>query len=80
MSEPTVKELAASLLTESVRWVRKGFPIAEAEVVESRLQICNGCEHWNPRGYGGTGKCTVCGCSTKVKLVLGTSKCPIDKW
>jgi hypothetical protein len=80
MTEPTLKEKVLSLLTEAAIWGGKGFPIADQELVQKRLEICSACPHWNSKGFGGTGKCTVCGCSTKAKLTMSTSKCPEAKW
>lgn len=47
-----------------------------SEVKESRLEECRKCEKWNAAGARGTGRCTVCGCSTNAKLSLAAEQCP----
>lgn len=52
---------------------------SESEI-ESRLQICNSCEHYK------NNSCLLCGCvvvreaNYKNKLAHKDQKCPIDKW
>jgi hypothetical protein len=70
----------SQFISDAARWASKGFPIANKEIIESRYSICKECDKWNSNGFGGTGKCTACGCSTKAKLVLGSSQCPLGKW
>jgi hypothetical protein len=62
------------------KWVASGAKIVNQDQLDSRLEICKSCEFWNQSGFGGTGSCSKCGCSTQAKLRLATSKCPIDKW
>ena len=56
--------------------------MATQQTVESRLSICRSCEFWDSSGFGGSGKCSKCGCSTHAKLRLAASTCPLDppKW
>jgi hypothetical protein len=56
--------------------------MATQQTVESRLSICRSCEFWDSSGFGGSGKCSKCGCSTHAKLRLAASICPLDtpKW
>lgn len=61
-------------------WMENGFPTASKQQLDNRLSICKSCEFWDRFGFGGTGKCKKCGCSTQAKLRMATSKCPIDKW
>jgi hypothetical protein len=61
-------------------WIAHGLPFASEELVQNRLSICQACEFWNPEGFGGTGKCTKCGCSTWAKLRMATERCPVGKW
>jgi hypothetical protein len=71
----------AILLAKSIKeWAGKGFPIISPDNIKSRVEICKGCDFWDQKGFGNTGKCTKCGCSTQAKLRMATAKCPIDKW
>ena len=51
-------------------------PRSDKNLIESRLKICNSCEFFNRRMV----KCKKCGCFMKVKTLLKSSSCPIDKW
>jgi hypothetical protein len=73
-------EMSASMATSLAQWAKHGMPTVISEQLESRLAICKGCEFWNPQGFGGTGSCKKCGCSTQAKLRMATSKCPEGKW
>lgn len=77
---PTALDMAKSLLTDTAKWAKKGFKLASGDVITARLQHCQNCEYWDEKAWGGSGKCTVCGCSTKHKLVRATSVCPKGKW
>lgn len=76
----SLSQMAASLASESARWARNGFPLAGQEVLSIRLACCEACEFWEPRGFGGSGRCRKCGCSTQAKLRMATAKCPVGKW
>ena len=75
-----ILEKAFSASISVAEWGKKGFLVAQNQQLEARLNICKGCEFWNSDGFGGTGSCKKCGCSTQAKLRMATSKCPIDKW
>jgi hypothetical protein len=77
---PDIFKMGANFAGSLGDWALRGFAVANAEQLESRKEICKGCEFWNPNGFGGTGSCKKCGCSTQAKLRMATSKCPIDKW
>ena len=83
MPKPTLSSMAASLgraaIDTAKRVVSGQKPLATDEVVTERKETCLACLNWNPRGYGGTGKCEACGCSA-LKLTLAASKCPLSKW
>lgn len=49
---------------------------ADVTVRESRLAICNQCEHL----LQATSQCGKCGCFVKAKTWLSGSSCPINKW
>jgi len=55
---------------------------ASGEVFKQRMEICGKCEFWNGSGFGGTGKCEKCGCSSQGRLRMAETKCPLDppKW
>jgi hypothetical protein len=69
-----------SLNDDVGKWARSNFNTTSKDELDDRLKICHQCEFWNPKGFGGTGICAKCGCSTQAKLRMATSKCPIDKW
>lgn len=50
-----------------------GF-MASAEVAETRLNICKGCEHYTEN------RCTQCGCWMDKKVQIKVSSCPVGKW
>jgi hypothetical protein len=77
---PSLLEKAGSLASNLGVWAKAGFQVVGASQLQSRLDICKGCEFWDQSGFAGTGKCKKCGCSTQAKLRMATSKCPIDKW
>jgi hypothetical protein len=75
-----ITQKISSLSSSAVNWAGNGFPVVTKEQLETRLATCKGCEFWDQKGFGNTGKCTKCGCSTQAKLRMATAKCPIDKW
>jgi hypothetical protein len=48
----------------------------DVTVRDSRLDICNQCEHLLQI----TSQCNKCGCFVKAKTWLPGSSCPINKW
>lgn len=79
---PTLPQMAKSLGSAVAGWAKAGFAMASAETLASRLSICGACDLWDPTAFGGTGRCSKCGCSTQAKLRMATSSCPLDppKW
>jgi hypothetical protein len=73
-------QMAAGLAENAARWARHGFPVASEETLAARLAACHACEFWDARGFGGSGRCRKCGCSTQAKLRMATAKCPVGKW
>ena len=53
-----------------------GSPRSPEEIVESRLEICRGCDWFRKN----TETCRKCNCFMKLKTLLEKSKCPIGKW
>ena len=62
-------------------WQKAGRPIVTKTIWNERLSICRGCEWWSEIGKTHIARCKKCGCSS-AKLLLGTSKCPLNppKW
>jgi hypothetical protein len=81
--KPSYIAMANSLLDAAVNTVKrvaKGEEVlATDEVLAERKATCLECPQWNPRGWGGGGRCEACGCSG-LKLTLAASQCPIGKW
>lgn len=55
-------------------WVGAGMPIASLELVNTRITLCQSCEHFNGQF------CAKCGCYMKAKARMTTAKCPVGKW
>lgn len=70
---------ALKLSKAVMQWTTAGFPLADAETLKQREEICAMCEDWDAEARGGLGKCKVCGC-TKLKRNMATEKCPKGKW
>lgn len=47
---------------------------APAELYESRLEICKGCD------YLTSGMCGACGCYVELRAFLTKNACPYKKW
>lgn len=74
-------DLANNLSKALVEWQRAGRPVVSSEQWNKRLSICRGCQHWQEIKQTKIARCLKCGCSSG-KLLLSTSKCPLDppKW
>jgi hypothetical protein len=77
---PPLKKQIKTFVKSMAIWAKNLFPVASKKTYEKRLSICNGCEFYDPSGWGGRGKCLKCGCCTSAKAKLKTEKCPIGKW
>ena len=77
---PPLMTMAHNFATAANKWVSSNFVKTDDATLETRLEACGGCEFWNSKGFGGTGRCMKCGCSTWAKLRMATEKCPIGKW
>lgn len=53
---------------------RKVF--AKKDVVDQRLSVCRGCEHF----VAGNNRCKQCGCGMDGKAKFLAAECPIGKW
>jgi hypothetical protein len=77
---PSLATQAKTLIGSLAEWAKRGMKVVDADTLQVRLDICAGCEFWNPRGFKGTGRCMKCGCSTQAKLRMATASCPVNKW
>lgn len=77
---PTIVDKTKSFFTAAQKFIKNGFVLTGEQVLAERMAICKACDKWNPASFGGTGSCTLCGCSTQAKLRMPTEKCPADKW
>jgi hypothetical protein len=79
-STPSAAQMASSATQSMIAWAMGGFRTVTPEQLAERMAVCRGCEYWNEQGFGGTGRCMRCGCSTQAKLRMATEKCPVGKW
>lgn len=78
---PGVFAMAKNFGTSMVKWAKSGFKtVDEQSIYDARLEICKSCPEWDSNALGGTGRCKICGCSTKAKLRLATESCPKNLW
>jgi hypothetical protein len=79
---PTLTEQVKTFTGSVVGWAKSGFDLVDNDTFSNRLSICKGCEFWDEIGFGKTGKCKKCGCSTQAKLRLPNERCPLipAKW
>ena len=73
-------EQAKSLGSSLGKWVAAGLPVVEEKKLNQRIAICHACSMWDEKGFGGTGSCKKCGCSTQAKLRMDSEVCPEGKW
>jgi hypothetical protein len=76
----SITSMAINFANSAVKWTSKGLSKTDEETLKTRIETCQGCEFWNSKGFGGTGRCMKCGCSTWAKLRMATERCPIGKW
>jgi hypothetical protein len=57
-------------------WLKPSTPRASDALIESRLKICQACEHFKANGS----RCKLCHCFMKLKTELADARCPIGKW
>lgn len=82
MAEMSLVEQAGSILGSIRASVKNGKILADHDVVEHRLAICESCEKLKLREKRGRTwfACLVCGCSYKRKVSISGSSCPLGKW
>lgn len=76
---PSLVTQAGTLADSLFRFAGSGFKTVTKEQLEERKRICEGCEFFDPAGFGGVGRCRKCGCSS-YKLNMAISACPIGLW
>jgi hypothetical protein len=64
----------------ALRFSVGGFQLTPPSIMAERLAFCRLCDEWDGSGFGGTGRCRMCGCSTQAKLRMATECCPLGKW
>jgi predicted Zn-ribbon and HTH transcriptional regulator len=79
-NNPKIRDMAKSLGSSVAKFIKSGMRKVSPEQFEERLQVCKTCDLWDSSGFGGTGRCKKCGCSTWAKLRMATERCPIGKW
>jgi hypothetical protein len=77
---PSILEMVKSATASAKNWTASGFQHTKEKTLTQRLEICHGCEFWNSKAFGNTGRCMKCGCSTWAKIRMATERCPIGKW
>jgi hypothetical protein len=78
---PGVFTMAKNFGSSMVKWAKSGFQTVDEEsIFNARLEICKACPEWDSKALSGTGRCKICGCSTKAKLRLATESCPKNLW
>lgn len=73
-------EKAKNFMASAAAFIKAGLPCVDEAEMRRRLSICDGCEMFDPDGYGGMGKCNECGCNMQVKVTMATEECPKGKW
>jgi hypothetical protein len=79
IKEPGLLTKAGNFVAAMADFASSGFKQVTPEQLAERKAICAGCKFFDPAGYGGTGKCRKCGCSS-YKLDIAASRCPVGYW
>ena len=64
------------LVSDLKTWLMGGGGMVGVVEFRRRKSICRKCPFWDARGWGGTGQCGLCGCSTAVRLRMAGVGCP----
>jgi hypothetical protein len=80
MSTPGIGQMALNFFKSAAVFVAAGMPRATVEEIEHRLTVCSTCDQFDKGGYGGAGRCNVCGCNMEIKTVMATEACPMGRW
>jgi hypothetical protein len=76
----SIFDIGKSLAKSAKDFAAGGMEFTDEKTYKERVDICKACEHYDPTGYNGTGKCSICKCSTSAKPKLASAQCPIEKW
>lgn len=66
--------MISNFTSSVVNHAMNSFKNASRHVQMERMNICQGCEHFN------AGRCNQCGCFLNIKTSWASEKCPLDKW
>jgi hypothetical protein len=77
---PSIAQMAQNFFKSAAVFVAAGMPRTPVEIIEKRLDFCRYCPEFDETGYGGNGKCNVCGCNMEIKTAMATEECPKGKW
>lgn len=86
LAVPTLAEMAANFSTALAAQIAAGMPIVTAAVFQARWAKCEVCRDdkgqriFDPAGWGGRGKCRLCGCCARIKLAWATAVCRRGYW
>lgn len=69
-----IKNVSLSLFNVMTQALKTGSVVAHEQVVEKRIELCNGCEFLD------NNRCSACGCYIALKSGLAAEKCPKGKW
>lgn len=76
---PSLAHQAGGFLQTATTVVLGGFQAASDELVQRRLVVCQGCDHYRPSD-GRCGQMTGCGCFVAEKATWRASQCPEGLW
>ena len=79
-ADPTALSKFSSLLGAAHKFISEGAEIISADEQAERLAICHGCPKYNSSAFIGSGSCSLCGCSIKLKIKARAFSCPLKHW
>ena len=86
LAVPTLAQMAANFSTALAAQIAAGCPIVTAAIFQERWGKCEACRDakgqriFDPAGWGGRGKCRLCGCCAQLKLAWATAACKRGLW
>ena len=72
---PSIVQRAKSFVSASVKHALQGFPKASPDELSRRMRLCRACPHQTDDG-----RCSLCGCKTRLKASWAEQRCPIGRW
>lgn len=77
---PSLPEQGKNLASFAFEIVKKALQgeslLVSAEVKEQRMEICRGCDQYDPEQI----RCINCGCMLEYKTGFALDSCPLGKW